>query len=47
MCIRDSDRAIQQTCHRLAIDYIPVTTSQPPEQAVARYLALRSRADRG
>ena len=39
---RDLDREIQETCHSLGIDYVPVYTSKPPEQALAKYLSFRA-----
>jgi len=36
------DRTIQETCHSMAIDYVPVYTNQPPEYALAKYLTFRA-----
>ncbi|MDA0837823.1 MAG: DUF58 domain-containing protein [Planctomycetota bacterium] len=35
------EREIQETCHSMAIDYVPVYTNKPPEYALAKYLSLR------
>jgi uncharacterized protein (DUF58 family) len=36
------DRTIRETCHSMAIDYVPVYTNQPPEYALAKYLTFRA-----